>query len=218
MTRVALIHAVPMAMAPIAAAFRDHWPAAEITNLLDDALSVDRERAGALTPAIAARIAGLADYAKGYGADAILYTCSAFGDAIDAVARVSAMPVLKPNEAMFEAALARGRRIAMIATFEPSIAGMEAEFRLMAGHSGATIESICVPAAMAAIRAGDAATHDRLLAAAAKTLAGTHYDALLLAQFSMAGASAAVQSVITCPVLTSPASAVAKLKRAFSST
>jgi hypothetical protein len=85
--RVALIHAVSMAIAPVAEAFDALWPEAERLNLLDDSLAVDRQRAGALTPEIAARIARLADYAKGCGARAILYTCSAFGEAIEAVAR-----------------------------------------------------------------------------------------------------------------------------------
>jgi hypothetical protein len=35
----------------------------------------------------------------------------------------------------------------------------------------------------------------------------------MLAQFSMAAAQEAVQSVASCPVLTSPASAVRKLKQ-----
>lgn len=71
--RIALIHAVPMAIGPVAAAFEALWPEAERINLLDDSLSVDRQRAGALTPVIAARIAALAEYAQAYGA-AKLYT------------------------------------------------------------------------------------------------------------------------------------------------
>ena len=42
--RVALIHAVAVAMAPVEAAVRRHWPEAERMKLLDDTLSVDRAR------------------------------------------------------------------------------------------------------------------------------------------------------------------------------
>jgi aspartate/glutamate racemase len=210
--RIALIHAVPMAMQPVAAAFEALWPQAECLNLLDDSLSVDRQRAGALTPAIAARIRALADYAFACGADAILYTCSAFGEAIEAVARSTSRPVLKPNEAMFDEALAAGRRVAMLATFPPSVPGMEAEFRAQAAAGGATLTTVCVAEAMAAARRGDMAQHNALLAEAARAMAAAEYDALMLAQFSMAPAADAVQREVPFPVLTSPASAVRRLK------
>ena len=83
--RIALIHALRLAMAPVEQAFERHWPQAERLNLLDDALSVDRERAGALSVELSARISALANYAVSAGASGILYTCSAFGDAIDEV-------------------------------------------------------------------------------------------------------------------------------------
>jgi hypothetical protein len=38
------------------------------------------------------------------------------------------MPVLKPNEAMIEQAAARGRRIGLLSTFEPTLASMAQEF------------------------------------------------------------------------------------------
>jgi Asp/Glu/hydantoin racemase len=131
-TRIALIHAVAVAIAPVEAAFRELWPEAECCNLLDDSLSLDRERDGVLTAAMSRRIAALAEYAAATGAVGILFTCSAFGQAIEAAAARAAVPMLKPNEAMFEAALAAGRRIGMLATFAPSVPSMEAEFRDMA--------------------------------------------------------------------------------------
>jgi Asp/Glu/hydantoin racemase len=201
-----------MAIAPVAAAFDVLWPEAERINLLDDSLSGDRQRAGELTPAIGARIAALADYAQACAANGILYTCSAFGAAIEAVARASAIPVLKPNEAMFDEALAGGKRIGMLATFPPSVAGMEAEFRAQAGASGATLATICVPEAMLAAQGGDMATHNALLRAAAQRPEAQGFDVLMLAQFSMAPAQGAVQEVVRCPVLTSPGSAVRALR------
>jgi hypothetical protein len=120
--------------------------------------------------------------------------------------------VLKPNEAMFEAALGSGNRLGMLATFEPSVAGMEAEFRDIAGAAGssAALDSYCVAGAMAALQSGDGATHDRLLVEAAPRFADR--DAVLLAHFSTSRAAEAVQKALKCPVLTAPGAAVMKLK------
>ena len=210
--RIALIHAVQVAIAPVAEAFARLWPQARCANLLDDQLSADLERDGALTPAMIGRFHTLADYALGTGAAGILFTCSAFGAAIEDVAAKAKVPVLKPNEAMFEEALARGGRIGLLASFAPSIPSMTEEFHAMAdaARSPARLETACVPEAMQALRNGDGATHDRLLAAAAGQFQGC--DVVLLAQFSTARAADAVAAATGRPVLTSPASAVAKLK------
>ena len=66
--RIALVHAVKVAIAPVEDAFRRHWPEAELINLLDDSLSRDRNREGALTPQLTRRIAALAEYGIGAGA------------------------------------------------------------------------------------------------------------------------------------------------------
>jgi hypothetical protein len=182
-TRIALIHAVTVAIEPVQEAFRQLWPEAECANILDDTLSVDRERDGVLTDAIKRRIRALAEYGAATGADGVLFTCSPFGEAIDAAAAQLAIPALKPNQAMFEAALAMGGHIGMLATFAPSVASMEDEFREMAETSGrrASIETYCVPGAMAALKAGDDAEHNRLIAGAAPRFADC--DAVLLAHF-----------------------------------
>jgi hypothetical protein len=60
------------------------------------------------------------------------------------------------------------------------------------------------------MKAGDGAEHNRLLAEAAPRFAD--WDAVLLAHFSTARAAPAVTAMIERPVLTSPGSAVAKLK------
>lgn len=210
--RVALIHAVKPAMAPVHEASARLWPEAECTDLLDTALAIDRARASELTPAMFARVAALADYAAGTGAAAILFTCSAFGEAIEAAAARSAIPVLKPNEAMFETALAAGRDIGMLATFAPAVAGMESEFRAMAARRRVRtrLTTVCVEAARRALDEGDGAAHDRLLAEAAPRL--KHCDAVLLAHFSTARAEAAVSAALSRPVLTAPGAAVIRLK------
>lgn len=211
--RIALIHATPIAVAPIHDAFRAGWPAARPIDIMDYALSPDREAAGAITAPLAARIAALAGYALGTGAAAVLFTCSAFGQAIESARAPLPVPVLKPNEAMFTAAMAMGRRIAMICPFAPAAASMEAEFRDEAARSGspATLSTIFAPGAIEAVRAGDIATHNRLVAEAAAALRG--YDAITLAHFSTARALAAAQAATAIPVFASPQAAVARLKQ-----
>jgi aspartate/glutamate racemase len=206
--RIALVHAVKVAIAPVEDAFRRHWPEAELSNLLDDSLSRDRNREGALTPQLSRRIAALAQYGIDAGANALLYTCSAFGEAIEAVKREQKVPVLRPNEAMLDDALRHGRRIGMLATFAPTVPALEAELRAL--DPKVNVKSICVPEAMAALEAGDGATHDRLLALAAPKLG--ECDVIILAQFSTARAREAVAQAVSCPVLTSPDSAVLRLR------
>ncbi len=213
--RVALIHAVAVAIPPVVAAFAALWPQARLQHLFDDALSPDREADGELTTAMRSRIAALAEYARASGASGILYTCSAFGPAIDDVKAVMPMPVLKPNEAMFAEALDRGRRVGMLATFAPSVPSMEEEFQAMVRVRGvdASLRSHCVPEAMQALRAGRGDEHDQLLAEMAPQFADC--DVLLLAHFSTSRAQAAVSAAVDVPVLTSPGSAVIAIRSAL---
>lgn len=211
--RIGLVHAVHPAMAPIAAAFRRRWPQALTFNLLDDGLPADLERDGRLTTAMHARIARLADHAVAAGAQGVLFTCSAFGPAIVAAARRLAQPVLRPDEAMFEAALHAGQRIGLLATFAPAIASTRENFMAQAAERGLApqLEVVCVPEAIAAARAGDTAAHDRLVAAAAPQLA--HCAAVMLAHFSTSTALEPVQAVLPCPVFSAPDAAVDALRR-----
>lgn len=211
--KIALIHATPIAMDPIKAAFDKAWPDAKRVNILEDSLSPDRARDGTITEEMTDRIVALARYARMIGSDAVLFTCSSFGSAIERAASTLDIPVLKPNEAMFETAIRKGGRTAMLYTFPPAREGMEAEFREEAARvdPSAEIESFLVEGAIGAVWAGDEATHNRLVAEAAARLEG--FDAITLAHFSTARAFPAVQAVTTIPVLTSPDAAVAKLRR-----
>jgi aspartate/glutamate racemase len=213
--RIALVHAVGVAMQPVSDALAQLWPEARAQHLLDDALSPDREASSELTPALFDRIVALARYAHASGANGILYTCSAFGPAIDAAKRALPIPVLKPNEAMFDDALLRGRRVGMLATFAPSVPSMETEFAAMAQERNvdATLRSVCVAGAMHALREGRVDEHNRLLADAAGAFADC--DVLLLAHFSTSRAFDAVRARVAQPVLTSPRSAVLALRKAL---
>jgi hypothetical protein len=211
--RIALIHATPVAMDPIREAFESGWPQARITHLLDDSLSADLAAEGSLGTRLIERFVTLGRYAAGCGADAILFTCSAFGPAIDAARAAVTIPVLKPNEAMFDEALESGQRIGLISTFEPSLPPMLQELEDEAKRRGVAlaVRSGSVPEALEALRCGDADRHDRLIAEAAAGF--DDCDVLMLAQFSMARAAARLAPRRGQRLLTSPGSAVSRLKR-----
>ncbi len=211
--RIALIHATPVAIDPICSTFKRLWPQARVTNLLDDSLSADLAAAGELNQAMIDRFCVLARYVEASGADAILFTCSAFGAAIEVARGAVKIPVLKPNEAMMEEAIATGPRIALLATFEPSLPSMRAELEQMAvvRKTNLKISTKAVPAALTALQGGDDAGHDKQIAAAAEEFSDC--DALLLCQFSMASAAERIPARRGRSVFTSPYSAVARLKQ-----
>jgi Asp/Glu/hydantoin racemase len=207
--RIALVHALKHSIVPIEAAFASHWPEASLMNLLDDSLSADVARDGRVTDAMTERFLRLGRYAAGAGANAILFTCSAFGSCIEAVAREQApMPVLKPNEAMIEQAVGQGRRIGLLSTFPPTLVSMPPEF-----PRSVEIVPKLAAGALAALDRGDRAEHDRLVGEAAKDLRDC--DLIALAQYSMAPAAALVAELSGRPVVTTPDSAVLKLKQAL---
>ncbi|MBP8054116.1 MAG: arylsulfatase [Burkholderiaceae bacterium] len=207
--RVALIHALAHSVAPINAELARAWPACERMNLLDDSLSADLARSGAgLDTAMHQRFEVLASYAEGTGAQAILFTCSAFGSCIDAVAaRRPHMPVLKPNEAMVAEAVATGKRIGLIASFAPTLVTMPLEFPV-----DTELVTKMAEGALQALNRGDTAGHDACVVSAALWLQRQGCEVLALAQFSMARAEFAVREALQLPVLTTPASAVRALQ------
>ena len=205
--RIALVHALKHSILPIEASFAKLWPEATLMNLLDDSLSADLARDGKLTDAMTERFLSIGRYAASTGTDGILFTCSAFGPCIEAVAGERApMPVLKPNEAMIEEAAKAGRKVGLLSSFPPTLASMPREF-----PASIQLMPKLTEGAMAALDRGDRAEHDRLVVEASKDLRDC--DVIALAQYSMAPAAEKVAQATGRPVLTTPDSAVMKLKR-----
>jgi Asp/Glu/hydantoin racemase len=212
MAFIGVAHATTLAIDPIRQAFADYWPEAGLEDFSDLDLPAALAAAGGETPEIRERLGKLADRAADSGVDAILFTCSAFGRSIEEVQNRLPMPVLKPNEAMFHEALARGGKVGMVATFAPSIPSMTAEYEALARQVGADPElrTICAEKAMEAALAGDSWLHARIITDAALRLSGC--DVIMLAQFSMVEAAEPVEEATGIRPLTSPASAVRMLK------
>lgn len=210
--RIVLLHATPVAMQPVQQAFNDLWPEAELVNLLDDGLSIDRARETDLSENMIQRFVRFGRYGFDMGADGILVTCSAFGPAIERMAAELPVPVLKPNEAMFQAAIAQGKRIGMLATFGPAVSTMTDEFNeYVALTSGnATLKTLLVDKAIDLLRKGDVEGHNRLVAERAHEL--DDCDAIMLAHFSTSRAASDVRAKVSAPVLAAPHAAVERMR------
>ena len=193
-------------------AFASDWPEARISNLLDDSLFAWIREAGGVVPEMYDVFRSLTRHMIGRGADGILFTCSAFRQVIDACIGEFELPILKPNDAMIEKALEAGNRIAVVATVAPTIPSISVEIEEIAAARGRKVELVpCViEGAFDALARGDAATHDRLVADRARSIADC--DAIVLAQFTLSRAVPAVQAVNRIPVYNSPGAAVARMR------
>jgi hypothetical protein len=156
-----------------------------------------------------ARFARLAQYAVDCGSDAILFTCSAFGSCIAAVAAAHpAIAVLTPNEAMVQDCAQLGGSVGLVASFAPTLASMPREF-----PAAVDLSTVLAEGALAALNAGNTLEHDELIAQAAERLAVNGCTAIAIAQFSMVRAAGLVARRTGLPVLTPVDSAVVKLRR-----
>jgi hypothetical protein len=121
--------------------------------------------------------------------------------------------VLKPYEAMVEAALDAGPRVVALSTFGPTLDELKDEVHAVAARRGmkASLRTHVAEGALAKLEAGDADSHDRLVAKAAEGFPDC--DALMLAQYSTASAARLIPEQKGRLVLTSPDTAVAWLRR-----
>ncbi|HSN11171.1 MAG TPA: aspartate/glutamate racemase family protein [Propionibacteriaceae bacterium] len=209
MTRIALLHTGAVNIAPFGALTRAHWPGVETMNLLDDKIVADLPTPRA--PSVAERLQDLVGTAVAAGADAVLLTCSSISEYAAGLSREAGIPVLRVDEAVADAAVAAGRRIAVIATLPTTLGPSVRLVQERAALAGAEpeVSEVLVDGAFEAVAAGDTATPDRLVGEAVVRAAASS-DVVVLAQASMATAAQAV--TVSVPVLTSPEPAVLRAK------
>jgi Asp/Glu/hydantoin racemase len=210
---VGLIHAVIPAMPPVREAFARLLPDVRVLNLLDEALLKEAERLGGIGPALVRRMTSLVALHEAAGAELVLFTCSAYSPFVDQVRAQSAIPVLPIDQALLDAALATGKRLGVLATIAAGLEQQSKGIASAARAAGVEVEltKVLRTDAFAALNAGDAATHDRILLEELAKLA-PEVDVVVLAQASMAGLIDKVPAGTPVPVLSSPQLAVSQVK------
>lgn len=208
---VAVIHANPATMGPVAAGFADAFPGAELWHLLDDRLVTEADAAGGLTPALRDRMTSLIEYAVRGGAQAVQLACSMYGPV--ATAARQPVPVLAADQALFDAVLAvKPGKVAVIASLRPAAADSTARLGTALADAGldVRIEPVVVGDAFTAAAEGDTERMVSLLSDAAARVAD-HADVIVLAQYSLAPAVGALGAAVDVPVLSGPHLAAAAL-------
>jgi Asp/Glu/hydantoin racemase len=191
------------------AAFREHWPQALPVSLVEESLQLDAARTDYDGPSFTQRILMLAEYQVANGAEALLFTCSAFSDAIKAAARALDVPVLRPDEAAIEHALGLGQAVRVLCTFAPTVRVVQklvAEFR---EDPALPVAFELVEGALEAIHGGNATRHDTLIAEAAERASE---PVIVLGQYSMARAAKLVEKTAGRAAITGPIHAVRMLR------
>lgn len=210
--RIAFVHTGAVVIPPVTDLAREHLAGTTTVNYLDDKIVADLgdpERAASVPE----RLTDLVSAAKSAGADVVMLTCSSISHLAAPVGEAVGIPVLRIDEAMADAAVQAGDRIAVLATLPTTLTptlGLLRERADLAGRSPEFASEV-IEGAFAAVSGGDRAEHDRLVAAAIERVA-VDADVVVLAQASMASAAEAAH--VDVPVLTSLEPGIRRLSEA----
>jgi Asp/Glu/hydantoin racemase len=155
-----------------------------------------------------------ARFAEEVGADGVLEACSSVGEVVEKARPLLSIPIIRIDEAMAEAAVARGKRIGVAATLGTTLRPTLALLQQKAAAVGKPVEfeSILVSEAYQKLMAGDKTGHDETLAEALTELADK-VDVVVLAQASMARVVATLPEQIQDKFLSSPRLGMERMKR-----
>eukprot|EP00967_Tisochrysis_lutea_P151180 scaffold293606_cov28-Tisochrysis_lutea.AAC.1 len=222
--RVVCIHAMKASLAPTERAFSRGFPQAQVAHLLDDSLSVDVAESGC-DRVMEDRFSALGKYALEHmSADAILFTCSAFGSAIERVQAESSIPVLKPNASLQHEIVSRGGTAGVLSMFRPTLDSIVQELNQMASAESKSLRVVpyFVEGALEELQRGEDARCGELIANATLRLLDDepHISSIALAMFSMAFARPQVTTAVAhlaahrpdLKIITSPDAAIADLR------
>ena len=186
-----------------------------IDNMLDTFLADDPARhGGVFSKENRLRLVHDLESAQLAQPDVIVVTCSSLSPYLPTLREYITTPIISIDDAMCKAALDKGSSIAVLATAASALEPALWKLNLFAKDRGVKvdIQSFCNPDAIAALKAGDRQTHDRLLLEMAAKV-DKNYKAIVLAQASMAGMRTEVEKRTGISTFSSPELCQAEVKR-----
>jgi Asp/Glu/hydantoin racemase len=206
--RICLIHTAPMLVQIFTPLCREQLPDVKVTQIINESMIKDTIEAGRVRQPTIDALHTFADACFKLGTELVMVTCSSIGPAVDLIQSRFQKPVLRVDEPMAEAAVARGPRIGVAATLRSTLGPTAELLQRKAEEAGKTVELIeCFcEGAFEAVMAGDTETHDALVAKSMiDELGEGAVDVIVLAQASMARVVDRLpRGALTAPVLSSP--------------
>ncbi|MEZ5353802.1 MAG: aspartate/glutamate racemase family protein [Bryobacteraceae bacterium] len=201
---LAFIHTSPVLVPTFTQLSTELLPGLSIFHMVDESLIKNTIAAGKLTKVTTRRVLSLIESAELAGSGAVMVTCSSIGAAVSLSRPFIDIPVLRIDEAMAEAAVAKGGRIGVAATLRTTLDPTLELLQSTARRGEKNIETVpCLcEGAFEAVISGQTERHDLLVTEALKKLR-KDVDVVVLAQASMARALGSIP-VDGTPVLTSP--------------
>lgn len=205
MKRIALIHTVKGVADTFEKRLKEYLPMEiKVHNLLDDFLADDPNEVGEFTKTNRLRLFNDIRNAEMTGADLIVVTCSTLTPTVEKIRPFIGVPVIAIDDAMARLAARSGQKVLVMATAESTVQPTLDKIGQEARSQGLDIglsSLVCKPA-FVALKAMDMALHDKLLKEMAGDIQG--FDAIVLAQASMAHLEDEIREITKVPVLSSP--------------
>jgi len=185
---------------------RDRLPDVKVTQIINESMIKDTIEAGRVRQPTIDALITFADASFKMGTELVMVTCTSIGPAVDLIQSHFQKPVLRVDEPMAEAAVAKGRRIGVATTLRTSLEPAAEILHRKAREAGKQVELVeCLcEGAFEALMMGDAEAHDALVSKAMINKLGD-VDVIVLAQASMARVVDRLpRGALTAPVLSSP--------------
>jgi Asp/Glu/hydantoin racemase len=185
---------------------RDRLPDVKVTQIINESMLRDTIEAGRVRQPTIDALNTFADACFKLGTELVMVTCSSIGPAVDLIQSRFQKPLLRIDEPMAEAAVARGRRIGVAATLRTTLDSTSELLLRKAKEAGKVVELVeCFcDGAFEAVMTGDADAHD-LLVSKAMINKLCDVDVIVLAQASMAHVVDRLpRGALIAPVLSSP--------------
>jgi len=201
---LAFLHTSPVHIATFDRLLAEIDPGITARHIVDESLLNEARAAGAITPALASRIAAALRDASAPDGAVVLCTCSTIGGSAEAAGTRAGEVVLRVDRPMAERAVALGDRILMVAALASTLAPTRALILDAARVAGKPIElrELLCASAWAFFERGDLISYAQVIANELRAAADTA-DVIVLAQASMA-AAAPLCADLSIPILSSP--------------